>query len=71
MSKDTTGRRLCALCGGSLEGHRADARFCSPVCRIEASRIRRILASGKVDGYPSLADRLRAGRRRTGRARSV
>jgi hypothetical protein len=33
-----TDRRSCATCGKSLKGQRADARFCSPVCRVRFSR---------------------------------
>jgi hypothetical protein len=43
--------RVCAVCGSSLSGHRKDARSCSPVCRAEASRLRRLLRGESVDGY--------------------
>ncbi len=44
------------VCGGSLDGHRRDARYCSAACRREASRVRAVL-SGRSDGpYAALAD---------------
>jgi hypothetical protein len=45
--------RACAVCGASLEGRRRDAETCSATCRIERSRIRRLLAGRTVEGYPS------------------
>ena len=59
------GDRVCALCGSSLGGRRIDARVCSDPCRIEASRLRRLLAGETVGPYRSVADRLRAARSRT------
>lgn len=50
--------RACVVCGGSLEGRRPQTRTCSPACRAEASRLRRLLAGDAVDGFSSLADRL-------------
>lgn len=55
----------CALCGGDLSGRRTDARFCSGVCRAEASRLRRLLGGVEVDGYQSFAERLAGFQRRT------
>jgi hypothetical protein len=57
--------RVCALCGSPLTGRRMDARVCSDPCRIEASRLRRLLAGETVGPYSSVADRLRAARSRT------
>ena len=59
------GDRVCALCGSSLAGRRIDARVCSDPCRIEASRLRRLLAGETVGPYRSVAERLRAARSRT------
>jgi len=51
--------RRCLVCGASLEGRRRQTRTCSDVCRAEASRLRRLLASGgPVDGFSCVADRL-------------
>ncbi len=57
--------RLCAICGASLDGRRAHARYCSGACRAEASRLRRIVAGQEPDGFRTLADRLRRQRNRT------
>jgi hypothetical protein len=57
----------CAVCGASLEGRRATARFCGPPCRAEASRVRRVLEGEEADGYRNLAGRREASRRRTRR----
>ena len=60
--------RRCALCGASLEGRRADARYCSSACRVEAWRLRRLLEGRPVGRYATAADRLAAyGRPRRGR----
>jgi hypothetical protein len=45
--------RTFPICGVPLEGLRRDATYCAPVCRVEASRRRR-LESGPVDGYEDL-----------------
>ena len=50
--------RRCLFCGESIEGRRADARYCGPGCRIEASRMRRLLEGEEVDHYRSPADRM-------------
>jgi hypothetical protein len=63
---DDSGRAVvCSLCGTSMDEHRSDARFCSDPCRIEASRLRRLLAGETVGPYSSVAQRLRAARSRT------
>ena len=59
--------RGCAICGRALDGRRADARYCGPACRREASRLRRLLAGEPVDGYRNLADYLNARQRRAKR----
>jgi hypothetical protein len=56
---------VCALCGAGMVGRRSDARYCGDPCRIEASRLRRLLAGERVGPYRSVADRLRAARSRT------
>jgi hypothetical protein len=56
---------VCALCGCELIGRRRDARFCSPGHRAEASRIVRLLSGEEVDGYRSVADRVRSCHKRT------
>jgi hypothetical protein len=61
MSDD---RGRCAMCDGSLDGHRADARFCGPACRREAARYRRVLA-GVGDGpYRTIPQLLNRAQRR-------
>ncbi len=55
--------RECVLCGAPLDGRRVDARFCTSVCRAEASRIRAVLDGREPDGYPTLPDRLIAMRK--------
>ena len=48
-------RRHCPTCHGSLNDRRADAVYCSPPCRAEASRRRRLRDGRTVDGYADLA----------------
>lgn len=55
----------CALCGTDISDLRADAVFCSPAHRAEASRLKRLLCGQEVDGYRSVAERLNASQRRT------
>jgi hypothetical protein len=55
----------CALCGKPLVGLRADARYCSPSHRIEASRRRRLSQGQNVDGYQTLDEYLGRRSRRT------
>jgi ferredoxin len=55
--------RECVLCGAPLDGRRADARFCSSVCRAEASRIRAVLDGKEPAGYVTLMDRFAAMRK--------
>lgn len=50
--------RRCPVCGDSLDGMRAHARYCSGACRAEASRLRRLLDGSPADGFQSVADRL-------------
>jgi hypothetical protein len=53
-SEDDRGR--CPVCGAHLAGHRRDARCCSPACRRELARIRR-LSAGEPDGrYSTLRE---------------
>jgi hypothetical protein len=59
--------RVCALCGLSLNGRRSDARFCSPGCRREASRLKAILRGGGAGPYSSVAARIDASRKRAKR----
>lgn len=54
----TSQLRVCITCGGSLSGHRKDARCCSASCRVEASRFRAILNSTDTSAYRSIAERL-------------
>lgn len=57
----------CPVCGASLAGRRAGARYCSAACRREASRWRR-LSAGERDGhYVSLAQYVQRRRRRANR----
>ena len=53
--------RACPACRASLAGHRADASYCSNLCRAEAWRLRRLLAGRPEGRYTCLADRLAAG----------
>lgn len=57
--------RTCPICGADLDGLRSDATYCSPACRIEASRRRRLGAGEPVEGYPTLAAYLERRQRRT------
>ena len=50
--------RVCVLCGGPLDGQRAQARHCGPACRREAARLRALLAGQEVNGYRCLTDYL-------------
>jgi hypothetical protein len=48
--------RFCGVCRASLEGRDPHTEVCRPRCRIERSRIRRLMV-GKYRGpWPSLAD---------------
>ena len=48
--------RFCGVCGASIERRDPRTEVCSPRCRIERSRIRRLMI-GKYRGpWPSLAD---------------
>lgn len=60
-----TAERVCGVCGASLAGRRAHARYCRGACRAEASRLRRILAGQEADGWASLPARQAAARKRT------
>jgi hypothetical protein len=46
--------RRCPICGVSISGLRSDAVYCSPACRAEASRRRRLGEGRVVDGYRHL-----------------
>ena len=59
--------RVCRLCGGSLDGCRPHAVFCSGSCRALASRIRCVLSGEEPSGYTSLAMLLRRSKKRTRR----
>lgn len=50
--------RSCLICGGSLKGHRKDARCCSASCRAELSRVKAIVNGTNTGPYRSLAERL-------------
>jgi hypothetical protein len=54
----TSQLRVCITCGGSLAGHRKDARCCSASCRVEASRFRAILNGTDAGPYRSIVERL-------------
>lgn len=58
------GRFPCPVCGASLDGRRADARYCGRSCRREASRIRRLLAGQDEQGYRTLRDYINRRQRR-------
>ena len=55
MSDD---ERRCLFCGESIEGRRADARYCGSGCRVEASRMRRLLEGERDGHYVSARDRM-------------
>lgn len=59
--------RRCAICGESIDGRRAHARYCGGPCRAEASRLNRLLRGERVDGYASVSERLAVARKRTQR----
>ena len=46
--------RRCIVCEAPLDGRRRQARYCSAGCRLEASRLRAILAGAEVEGYSTL-----------------
>ena len=48
MANDTDEQRRCQVCGGSLDGRRAHARFCGAGCRREHSRVRRSQRSQRL-----------------------
>lgn len=50
--------RRCVFCGGSLDGRRRHAVYCSGPCRAEASRLRRLLDGSPADGFANVTDRL-------------
>lgn len=60
--------RACDFCGGSLAGMRRDARYCSPSCRSDANRLRRLLRGETVGRYATPGEYLEV---RQSRARSV
>jgi hypothetical protein len=70
-SNDASGEearvRACLVCGLSLAGRRADARYCSGPCRAEASRLRAILSGSPAQRYSSIVERNAARHRRTQR----
>ena len=55
--RDSAWAKVCALCGIGMVGHRSDARFCSDPCRVEASRLSRLLAGEAVGPYSSIRRR--------------
>lgn len=65
MSCAPPSERVCPACGASLEGRRADARYCTGACRAEASRLERLLAGKPVDGYTSLIEYMDSPQKRT------
>lgn len=60
--------RVCVVCGGSLAGRSEATRHCSAACRVEASRIRAILAGNYSGPYRSIRERLEASQRGVQRA---
>jgi hypothetical protein len=46
--------RVCGICGASLEGRDPRTEVCSPRCRIERSRIRRLMVGRYPGPWPSL-----------------
>lgn len=54
----------CRLCSASFRAAFAHARYCSPSCREEAKRLRRILCGQDVN-YESFADRIAAAHMRS------
>lgn len=54
----TSQLRVCITCGGSLSGHRKDARCCSASCRVEVSRFKAIINGTGTGPYRSIAERL-------------
>jgi hypothetical protein len=48
--------RTCPVCGADLSGHRADAEVCGDRCRIESSRLRRLLSGETVGPYRCVED---------------
>jgi hypothetical protein len=52
--------RRCLVCGSDLADRRSDCRYCSPACRQEAYRVRRLAAGKPVGNYETLLDRMAA-----------
>lgn len=48
--------RACAQCGGSLEGKRSNARYCSAKCRAAASRERKQAGTEGMRALPLVLD---------------
>jgi hypothetical protein len=48
----------CTVCDAPLSGRRTNARVCSPACRRELSRIRRLAAGESERGYATLGQYL-------------
>lgn len=46
----------CIVCGKSLRHQRRDARCCSPACRREAARYRRVLAGEGDEPYSTIGE---------------
>jgi len=59
-------RRRCPVCGADLAGHRRDAKYCGTPCRVEAWRLRRLLAGRPVGDFATVAARMAAYRGRPG-----
>lgn len=58
----------CVVCGAPLENRGEAARHCSAACRVEASRLRAILAGNYSGPYRSVRERLEAAQRGVQRA---
>jgi hypothetical protein len=63
--------RVCLVCEASLEGRRADARYCSGACRAEGSRLQQILRGEGSGPYRTVASRLQALTERTKKALGI
>lgn len=61
-------KRVCVVCGGSLAGRSEATRHCSAACRVEASRLRAILAGNYSGPYASVRERMEAAQKGVQRA---
>lgn len=60
--------QVCVVCGDPLVNRHEGARYCSPACRTEASRLKAILNGNYAGPYRSIKERLEAAQKGVQRA---